>query len=94
MQLQIIPSPKKRSSKWVSSSVPENSKQPASAVHYSSAEYHINNFRSPVLFYEALQVKYNKLWFYIWMYINFGMEGHNALLFASSMYQRMQSVWR
>nr|CAD7443780.1 unnamed protein product [Timema bartmani] len=44
--------PKPRSSKWVSSSVPE-SKWETPLAKYSSAEYHTNNLLSPVLFEES-----------------------------------------
>lgn len=57
MQLElqnIIPKPKRRSTRWISSSVPENKWQDEIA-QYCSAEYIINNVVSPVLFYEALQ---------------------------------------
>lgn len=50
----IIPNPKDRSSRWVSSSIPE----PAwgtPLARKSSAEYHVNNLLSPVLFHEAVQ---------------------------------------
>nr|XP_018903024.1 PREDICTED: fatty acid synthase-like [Bemisia tabaci] len=46
---RFVPYPKKRSSKWISSSIPEElwSTELAS---YSSAEYHYNNFVNTVLF--------------------------------------------
>lgn len=50
----IIPNPKPRSSKWISSSIPESAWNTPLAQH-SSAAYHVNNLLSPVLFYEALQ---------------------------------------
>lgn len=43
-----------RSSKWISSSVPEDGEQPGWAK-YSNADYHFNNFRNPVLFEQALK---------------------------------------
>ncbi|CAF3963829.1 unnamed protein product [Rotaria sp. Silwood2] len=46
--------PKQRSSKWVSSSVPENQWYTPLALT-SSPDYHVNNLCSPVLFQEALQ---------------------------------------
>uniref|UniRef100_A0A5S6QNC3 Fatty acid synthase n=1 Tax=Trichuris muris TaxID=70415 RepID=A0A5S6QNC3_TRIMR len=49
----VIPQPKLRSSRWISSSVPE-SKWDSNLGRYCSAEYHVNNTLSPVLFYEAL----------------------------------------
>ncbi|KFD52748.1 hypothetical protein M513_06404 [Trichuris suis] len=50
---QVIPQPKLRSSRWISSSVPE-SEWDSDLGKYCSAEYHVNNTLSPVLFYEAL----------------------------------------
>lgn len=50
----IIPTPKPRTSKWISSAIPE-SEWKSEIAQKSSAEYHVNNFVSPVLFYEALQ---------------------------------------
>lgn len=52
---QIIPEPKARSSKWLSTSVPR-SKWSTSTAQLSSAEYHTNNFLSPVLFEETFAV--------------------------------------
>uniref|UniRef100_A0AC35U6Z3 Carrier domain-containing protein n=1 Tax=Rhabditophanes sp. KR3021 TaxID=114890 RepID=A0AC35U6Z3_9BILA len=46
--------PKLRSSKWISTSIPESEKD-SQLAQYCSAEYHVNNACSPVLFYEALQ---------------------------------------
>ncbi|KAJ3657154.1 hypothetical protein Zmor_016179 [Zophobas morio] len=51
---QIIPFPKPRTSKWISSSVPE-SKWTTTLAQHSSPDYHVENFLSPVLFHEALQ---------------------------------------
>ncbi|XP_077526204.1 fatty acid synthase-like isoform X2 [Haemaphysalis longicornis] len=51
---QVIEEPKLRSSHWVSSSVPESSWQEPIAQR-CSADYLVNNFLSPVLFYKALQ---------------------------------------
>ena len=51
--LQII-SPKERSPKWVSTSVPE-ARWGEDLAKYSSADYHVNNLVSPVLFQEGLQ---------------------------------------
>ena len=48
----MIPTPKPRSSRWVSSSVPEKEWN-SPLAKYSSAEYHTNNLLSPVLFEEA-----------------------------------------
>ncbi|KAH7959339.1 hypothetical protein HPB49_010464 [Dermacentor silvarum] len=50
----VIPQPKPRSQRWVCSSVPE-SRWHEPIAQTSSAEYHVNNLLSPVLFYEALQ---------------------------------------
>ncbi|KAL0116828.1 hypothetical protein PUN28_010028 [Cardiocondyla obscurior] len=52
---KIIPEPKPRSSKWVSTSVPRNKWSIASAK-LSSAEYHTNNLLSPVLFEETARM--------------------------------------
>ncbi|RUS90834.1 hypothetical protein EGW08_001453, partial [Elysia chlorotica] len=46
--------PKERSSKWVSTSVPE-ARWGEDIAKYSSADYHVNNLVSPVLFQEGLQ---------------------------------------
>ncbi|KAL3097970.1 hypothetical protein niasHT_027515 [Heterodera trifolii] len=51
---RAVPEPKQRSSKWVSTSVPE-AKWDDELALYCSADYHVNNACSPVLFYEALQ---------------------------------------
>uniref|UniRef100_A0A6P7G8W5 Fatty acid synthase n=1 Tax=Diabrotica virgifera virgifera TaxID=50390 RepID=A0A6P7G8W5_DIAVI len=50
----IIPSPKPRSPRWISSSIPESGWGTPLALQ-SSAAYHVNNLLSPVLFHEALQ---------------------------------------
>ncbi|EZA54889.1 Fatty acid synthase [Ooceraea biroi] len=49
----IIPNPIARSSKWISTSVPEASWDSPSA-RLSSTEYYVNNVLSPVLFQEAI----------------------------------------
>lgn len=49
-----VPEPKQRSSKWISTSIPEDKWDDDLAL-YCSADYHTNNACSPVLFYEALQ---------------------------------------
>lgn len=49
---KVIPKPKKRSSKWLSSSVPK-SRWDLKEFQYSSAEYHTNNLLSSVLFEET-----------------------------------------
>lgn len=46
--------PKKRSSRWLSTSIPEE-KWSSELAQYSSADYHVNNLVSPVLFQEALK---------------------------------------
>ncbi|KAH8037565.1 hypothetical protein HPB51_013512 [Rhipicephalus microplus] len=51
---KVIPEPKRRSKRWISSSVPE-SLWCEPLGQYCSAEYQTNNFLSPVLFREALQ---------------------------------------
>ena len=45
--------PKKRSSRWISTSIPED-KWDTELAKYSSADYHVNNLVNPVLFQEAL----------------------------------------
>lgn len=49
----IIPQPKNRSQRWISSSIPESAWNTPLAQQ-SSAAYHVNNLLSPVLFHEAL----------------------------------------
>lgn len=51
---QIIPNPKPRSPRWISSSIPESA-WGTPLAQQSSAAYHVNNLLSPVLFHEALQ---------------------------------------
>ncbi|XP_042306938.1 fatty acid synthase isoform X1 [Sceloporus undulatus] len=51
---KVIPSPKPRSSRWISTSIPESQWQTELAQN-SSAEYHVNNLVSPVLFQEGLR---------------------------------------
>ncbi|KAK3730951.1 hypothetical protein QZH41_008841, partial [Actinostola sp. cb2023] len=46
--------PKRRSSRWISTSIPEE-KWNSDLAQYSSADYHVNNLVSPVLFQEALE---------------------------------------
>lgn len=50
---KIIPSPKQRSSRWISSSIPESA-WGTPVAQLSSPAYHVNNLLSPVLFQEAL----------------------------------------
>lgn len=49
---KVIPEPRLRSSKWVSTSVPRNQWY-TEAAKYSSAEYHTNNLLNSVLFAET-----------------------------------------
>ncbi|XP_014204160.1 fatty acid synthase-like [Copidosoma floridanum] len=49
---KLVPSPKQRSSKWLSTSVPVD-KWDSPEARYSSAEYHTNNLLGSVLFEEA-----------------------------------------
>ncbi|XP_067860263.1 fatty acid synthase [Heptranchias perlo] len=51
---KVITDPKPRSARWISTSIPE-SKWDSDLAKYSSAEYHVNNLVSPVLFQEGLQ---------------------------------------
>lgn len=51
---KIIPNPKIRTPRWISSSIPESSWNTPLATQ-SSAAYHVNNLLSPVLFHSALQ---------------------------------------
>jgi fatty acid synthase len=48
---EIIPSPKQRSSKWLSTSVPKSGWEKAELC---SPQYHLDNLLNPVLFQEAL----------------------------------------
>ncbi|KAJ1522851.1 hypothetical protein ONE63_001999 [Megalurothrips usitatus] len=50
---KVIPNPKRRSNKWVSTSVPEDQLE-SDLAKYCSAAYQTNNLLSPVLFEEAL----------------------------------------
>ncbi|KAJ1364192.1 hypothetical protein KIN20_024223 [Parelaphostrongylus tenuis] len=49
-----VPEPKPRSSRWISTSIPEDEWE-SELASTCSADYHVNNAISPVLFYEALQ---------------------------------------
>ncbi|KAM4664019.1 fatty acid synthase [Discoglossus pictus] len=51
---KVITTPKSRSSRWISTSIPE-SQWNSDLAQLSSAEYHVNNLVSPVLFQEGLQ---------------------------------------
>lgn len=50
---KVVPNPKLRSPKWISSSVPEE-EWDSDGAKYSSAEYHANNLMNPVLFEDSL----------------------------------------
>ena len=52
--LQVIKENRVRTPRWVSSSIPED-RWDSELAKYSSADYHVNNLVSPVLFQEALQ---------------------------------------
>ncbi|KAL4648124.1 fatty acid synthase [Arapaima gigas] len=52
---KVIKDPKERSPRWISTSIPQSEWQSPLAL-YSSAEYHVNNLVSPVLFQEGLQL--------------------------------------
>ncbi|CAL1537406.1 unnamed protein product [Lymnaea stagnalis] len=52
--LEKVIKPKKRSPKWISTSVPE-ARWGEELAKYSSADYHVNNLVSAVLFQEGLQ---------------------------------------
>ena len=51
--VQVIRERRPRTKRWVSSSIPERQWSSELAL-YSSADYHVNNLVSPVLFQEAL----------------------------------------
>ncbi|XP_053308944.1 fatty acid synthase [Spea bombifrons] len=51
---KVITTPKRRSSRWISTSIPESQWQ-SDLAQLSSAEYHVNNLVSPVLFQEGLR---------------------------------------
>ena len=51
--LQVI-TPKPRTKRWISSSIPESDWH-TNLAQFSSADYHVNNLMSPVLFQEGLQ---------------------------------------
>uniref|UniRef100_A0A8C2YHL2 Fatty acid synthase n=1 Tax=Coturnix japonica TaxID=93934 RepID=A0A8C2YHL2_COTJA len=51
---KVIPRPKPRSARWISTSIPESQWQSDLAKN-SSAEYHVNNLVNPVLFHEGLK---------------------------------------
>jgi len=51
---KVIPTPKLRSNKWISTSMPEQ-RWETELARYSSPDYHVNNLCSPVLFQEAIK---------------------------------------
>ncbi|XP_072160070.1 fatty acid synthase-like [Bemisia tabaci] len=51
---EVIKLPRKRSSKWLSTSVPQEEWHKDKAI-YCSPEYHLNNMMSPVLFEDVLK---------------------------------------
>ncbi|KAM9281576.1 fatty acid synthase [Morus bassanus] len=51
---KVIPHPKPRSARWISTSIPESEWQ-SDLARNASAEYHVNNLVSPVLFHEGLK---------------------------------------
>ncbi|XP_040386345.1 fatty acid synthase [Cygnus olor] len=51
---KVIPHPKPRSARWISTSIPESQWQ-SDLARNSSAEYYVNNLVSPVLFHEGLK---------------------------------------
>lgn len=51
----MIKDPRLRSSRWISTSIPQSEWESPLAM-YSSADYHVNNLVSPVLFHEGLSM--------------------------------------
>lgn len=51
----MIKEPRQRSARWVSTSIPQTEWGSPLAL-YSSADYHVNNLVSPVLFHEGLSL--------------------------------------
>ncbi|XP_065591318.1 fatty acid synthase [Cyrtonyx montezumae] len=51
---KVIPHPKPRSARWISTSIPESQWQ-SDLARNSSAEYHVNNLVNPVLFHDGLK---------------------------------------
>ncbi|KAM6473364.1 fatty acid synthase isoform 2-T2 [Liasis olivaceus] len=51
---KVILNPKPRSSRWISTSIPESQWQ-SDLAQNSSAEYHVNNLVNPVLFHDGLK---------------------------------------
>lgn len=54
VHFKVIREKRCRSSRWISSSIPE-AQWNTELAKFSSADYHVNNLLSPVLFQEALQ---------------------------------------
>lgn len=52
---KVIKSPRPRTARWISTSIPQAEWERSLAL-YSSAEYHVNNLVSPVLFQEGLSL--------------------------------------
>ncbi|KAG7491726.1 hypothetical protein MATL_G00007310 [Megalops atlanticus] len=52
---KVIKNPRQRSARWISTSIPQAEWENSLAL-YSSAEYHVNNLVSPVLFQEGLRL--------------------------------------
>ncbi|XP_039990736.1 fatty acid synthase isoform X2 [Xiphias gladius] len=52
---KVIKEPRQRSARWVSTSIPQSDWDSPLAL-YSSADYHVNNLVSPVLFQEGLSL--------------------------------------
>ncbi|CAL8264094.1 unnamed protein product [Arctogadus glacialis] len=52
---KVIVAPRRRSPRWVSTSIPQEDWESPLAL-YSSADYHVNNLVSPVLFQEGLML--------------------------------------
>ncbi|KAM3592126.1 uncharacterized protein V6R79_013180 [Siganus canaliculatus] len=52
---KVIKTPRQRSARWVSTSIPQSEWDSPLAL-YSSADYHVNNLVSPVLFQEGLSL--------------------------------------
>lgn len=50
----LLKDPKPRTSKWISTSIPE-SENPPEWAQYNCMEYYVNNFAQPVLFEQALK---------------------------------------
>jgi len=51
---KMIPNPKPRSTRWISTSIPETFWADNPSAWFNSVEYHINNVVSPVLFQQAI----------------------------------------